>query len=71
MDKRIEFTKDTGRLPGFRYAGRKFCLLNSGLDVEADGITYPLASEFSSGKEMDAVIDAIELERNRCRKLLL
>jgi len=71
LDKRIEFTKDTGRLPGFRYAGRKFCLLNSGLDVEANGITYHLTSEFSGGKEMDTVIDTIELERNRRRKLLL
>ncbi len=65
MDKRIEFTKEPGRLPGFRYAGRKFCLLNSGFDVEIDSVTYHLTSEFSGRGEMGAVIDMIELERNR------
>ena len=71
MDKKIEFTNELGRFPSFQYAGHKFCLLNSGLDIEADGITYHLTSKFSSRKEMNAVIDAIELERNHRRKLLL
>jgi len=57
--------------PGFQYAGRKFCFLNSGFDVEIGGVTYHLTSEFSGKGEMGTVIDTIELERNRCKKLLL
>ena len=39
--------------------------MNLGLDVEADGVTYHLSSEFAGEGEMGAVIDMIELERSR------
>ncbi len=68
LNEKIEFTNESGRLPGFRYAGRKFCFLNSGFDVEIGGVTYHLSSEFSDKGEMSAVIEMIELERNQ-RKL--
>lgn len=38
---------------------------NLGLDIETDGVTYHLSSEFEGTGEMGAVIDTIELERNR------
>lgn len=65
MNEKIEFTNEPGRLPGFRYAGRKFCFLNSGFDVEIGGVIYHLSSEFSGKGEMGDVIEMIELERNR------
>ncbi len=68
LNEKIEFTNEPGRLPGFRYAGRKFCFLNSGFDVEIGGVTYHLSSKFSDKGEMGAVIEMIELERNQ-RKL--
>lgn len=68
LNEKIEFTNEPGRLPGFRYAGRKFCCLNSGFDVEIGGVIYHLSSEFSGKGEMGAVIEMIELERNQ-RKL--
>ena len=39
--------------------------MNHGLDIEADGVTYHLASEFAGKDEMGTVLDLIELERNR------
>ncbi len=65
MNEKIEFVNEPGALPSFRYAGRKFCLLNSGFDVEIDSMTYHLSSEFSGRGEMGTVIEMIELERNR------
>jgi len=65
LNEKIELTNELGRLPSFRYAGRKFCLMNLGFDVEIGGVTYHLFSEFSGRGEMGAVIDMIELERNR------
>ncbi len=65
LNEKIEFTNEPGALPGFRYAGRKFCLLNSGFDMEISGVIYHLSSEFSDKGEMDAVIEIIELERNQ------
>ncbi len=65
LNEKIEFTNEPGRLPGFRYAGRKFCFLNSGFDMEFSGVIYHLSSEFSGRGEMGAVIEMIELERNK------
>ncbi len=62
---KIELYNQPGMLPGFLYAGRKFCFLNSGFDVEVGGVTYHLSSEFSDKGEMGAVIEMIELERNK------
>lgn len=39
--------------------------LNLGLDIEADGVTYHLSSEFVGESEMGEILDLIELERNR------
>ncbi len=62
MSKKIE---SSNVFPGFRYAGRKFCLLNTGFDVEIGGMIYHLSSEFSGKREMGTVIEMIELERNQ------
>jgi hypothetical protein len=40
-------------------------ILNLRLDVEIDGVTYHLTSEFSGKSELGEVIDTIELERNQ------
>ena len=63
--KQIEATIEAGSIPGFRSENRAYQLLNLGLNVEADGVTYHLFSEFTGASEMGAVIDMIELERNR------
>ncbi len=65
LSNKIELSNQPGMPPGFQYAGRKFCFLNSGFDVEISGVTYHLSSEFSGRREMGAVIDMIELERNQ------
>ncbi len=65
LSNKIELPNQPGMPPGFQYAGRKFCFLNSGFDVEISGVTYHLSSEFSGRGEMGAVIDMIELERNQ------
>ncbi len=68
LSNKIELSNQPGMPPGFQYAGHKFCFLNSGFDVEIDSVTYhlsSLSSEFSGRGEMGAVIDMIELERNR------
>ncbi len=54
-----------GELPGFQYGKQRFVFLNLGLDVEMDGVTYHLTSEFSKNHEMGEVIDTIELERSQ------
>jgi len=71
LSKRIELSNEPNMLPGFRYDERQFCFLNAGFDVEIGGMTYHLSSEFSGRGEMSAVIETIELERNRREKLLL
>jgi len=71
LSNKIELSNEPGMPPGFRYAGRKFCFLNSGFDVEIGGVTYHLSSEFSGRGEMGAVIETIELERDHRAKLLL
>ena len=63
--KQIEATIEAGSIPGFRSENRAYQLLNLGLNVEADGITYHLSSEFAGEDEMGVVIDLIELERSR------
>ncbi len=65
LNEKIEFVNEPGALPCFRYAGRKFCLLNSGFDMEISGVIYHLSSEFSGRGKMGTVIEMIELERNR------
>ncbi len=65
LNKKIEFSNEPGALPRFQYDDRKFCLLNSGFDVEISGMIYHLSSEFSGRREMGAVIEMIELERNQ------
>lgn len=50
--------------PVFRLGSQKFCLLNLTLDVEINGVTYHLRSEFSEKPEMGQMIDTIELERS-------
>ena len=39
--------------------------MNLGLDIEADGVTYHLSSQFVGESEMGAILDLIELERSR------
>ncbi len=65
LNKKIEFAHEPGTLPSFQYAGHRFCLLNSGFDVAISGMLYHLSSEFSGRREMGAVIEMIELERNQ------
>ena len=38
--------------------------MNLGLDVEMDGVTYHLSSNFAKKAEMGEVINRLELERN-------
>lgn len=52
-------------IPGFRYENHTYQLLNLGLEIEADGVTYHLSSEFAGESEMGAVFELIELERNK------
>ena len=56
---------DLDGIPGFRYGERKGIFLNLGLDVEMDGVTWHLTSEFSEKAQMGEVIDTIELERSQ------
>lgn len=51
-------------LPVFQQGGKRGLLLNLCIDVELDGVTYHLTSVFDGEREMGAVIDTIELERN-------
>ena len=65
MKNHFEPIVEPGGVPGFRYKNHTYRLLNLGLDIETDGVTYHLSSEFEGTGEMGAVIDTIELERNR------
>ena len=65
MKKQFESIEKPGGIPGFRYENHTYQLLNFGLEIEADGVTYHLSSEFAGEGEMGAVLDLIELERNR------
>lgn len=65
MKRQFEPVVKPGNIPGFRHENHTYQLLNLGLDVEADGVIYHLSSEFAGEGEMGAVIDMIELERNR------
>ena len=65
MKRRFEPMAEQGSIPGFRYENHTYKILNLGLDIEADGVTYHLSSEFAGEDEMGAIIDVIELERNR------
>ena len=65
MKKQVKPVDKLGGIPGFRYGNHTYQLLNHGLEVEADGVTYHLSSEFAGEGEMGAVLDLIELERNR------
>ena len=58
-------TTEPNTFPGFQIGSQKYCLLNLTLDVEIDGVTYHLQSEFSEKSEMGQVIDSIELERSQ------
>lgn len=65
LKKQLEPTDKTRGIPGFQYEDHAYQLLNLGLDIEADGIIYHLSSQFVGESEMGAVLDLIELERNR------
>lgn len=54
-----------GDIPSFQSENHTYLLLNLGLDIEADGVTYHLSSQFAGESEMGTVLDLIELERNR------
>ena len=56
-----------GGIPGFQLEDSRYLFLNLRLDVELDGVTYHLTSEFSEKAEMGEVIDTIELERSQRR----
>jgi hypothetical protein len=64
-ENRPVLTNELESYPGFRHGNQKFCFLNLGLDVEIDGVTYHLTSEFSGKSELGEVIDTIELERSQ------
>lgn len=65
MKRQFESINKLGGIPGFRYENHTYQLLNLGLEIEADGVTYHLSSEFAGEGEMGAILDLIELERNR------
>lgn len=65
MEKQFDPTDKPGGIPSFQYENHTYQLLNLGLDIEVDGMTYHLSSQFVGESEMGAVLDLIELERNR------
>lgn len=65
MKKQVEPIDKPSGIPGFRYRDHTYQLLNLGLEIEVDGVTYHLSSEFVGESEMGAVLDLIELERNQ------
>lgn len=65
MKKHFDPIVEPNGVPGFRNKNHTYRLLNLGLEVQADGVTCHLSSEFEGMGEMGAVIDTIELERNR------
>ena len=52
-------------IPSFQYGDQRGVFLNLRLDVEIDGVTYHLRSEFSEKSELGEVIDTIEFERSQ------
>ena len=65
MENQVEPIDKLGGIPGFRYGNHTYRLLNLGLEIEVDGVTYHLSSEFAGEGEMGAVLDLIEMERSR------
>lgn len=65
MKRQFESINKSGGIPSFRYENHTYQLLNLGLEIEADGVTYHLSSEFEGKDEMGVILDLIELERNR------
>lgn len=65
MKLQFEPADKLGGIPGFRYGNHTYQLLNLGLEIEADGVTYHLSSQFAGEGEMGAILDLIELERNQ------
>ena len=65
MKGQFEPITEQGSIPGFRYENHTYRILNLGLDIDADCVTYHLSSEFAGEVEMGAVIDMIELERSK------
>lgn len=65
MEKQVESIDKLGGIPGFRYGNHTYQLLNLGLEIEVDGVTYHLSSDFAGEGEMGAVLDLIEMERSR------
>jgi hypothetical protein len=65
MKRQFETMSGPGNIPVLRYQNRTYQLLNLGLDIEMDGVTYHLSSQYADKGEMGAVIDMIEQERNQ------
>ena len=65
MKRQFDPVHEPANIPGFQYEDHTYQLLNLRLDIEADGVTYHLSSEFAGEGEMGTVIDMIELERSR------
>ncbi len=65
MERQFEPTEKLTGIPSFQCENHTYQLLNLGLDIEADGVTYHLASEFAGKDEMGTVLELIELERNK------
>lgn len=65
MKKQFDPIHEPSSIPGFQCEDHIYRLLNLRLDIEADGVTYHLSSEFAGEDEMGAVIDIIELERSQ------
>ena len=65
MKKRFKHADESKGIPSFQYENHTYQPLNLALDVETDGITYHLSSEFAGEDEMGVVIDLIELERTK------
>ena len=65
MKRQFDPIHEPGNIPGFQYKDHTYRLLNLGLDIDVDGVTYHLSSEFAGKSEMGTVIDMIELEWSR------
>lgn len=63
--KQPVLTSAPDKIPSYQYAGHRGLFLNLRLDVEMDGVTYHLTSEFSEKPELGDVLDTIELERSQ------
>lgn len=58
-------TSAPNEFPTYQQGEQKGLFLNLCLDVEIDGVTYHLTSEFAEKTEMGEVLDTIELERSQ------